>query len=383
MIKLATLFSGIGAIEQALIRMNKEYEIVFACDNGEIDIDIDVEKVKNDILQIKEPKQKKAYVDDLYQKSTRKQNYVKQSYLANYKIDEDHFHYDIRFLDATSYRDKVDLLVGGSPCQSFSSIGFQGGLDDTRGTLFYDYARIIQEVRPKVFIYENVRGLITHDKGNTWKKIKHTFENILGYKISEPQVLNAADFGIPQQRRRLFVIGIRDDIVANPFKYPTPIGVENLKYTMQDFLEDNCRYDEENPNFTFDKDGQLIIKKVKGKANDKFTLTPKVRDYVLKEGTKNFKTSTKTDLSIARTLLKTMTQHHHAGVDNYITIGYDENGKKKLRGLSDRECLRLMGFPDSFKIVVSSQQMLKQAGNSIVVDVMMAILNSVFDTGVL
>lgn len=381
MIKLATLFSGIGSIEQALIRMNKKYEIVFACDNGEIDIEIDVDKVKSDLLNIDEPKQKKEYIDNLYQKSTRKQNYVKQSYLANYKIDEDHFHYDIRFLDATPYRDKVDLLVGGSPCQSFSSVGFQGGLEDTRGTLFYDYARIIQEVRPKVFIYENVRGLITHDKGNTWKKIKHTFENILGYKISGPQVLNAADYGIPQQRRRLFVIGIREDIVAKPFEYPIPIGIENLKYTMQDFLEDNCKYDAEHNNFTFSQDGCLIIKEVKGKANDKFNLTPKVRDYVLKEGTKNFKTSTKTDLPIARTLLKTMTQHHRAGVDNYITIGYDKDGRKMLRSLSDRECLRLMGFPDSFKIVVSSQQMLKQAGNSIVVDVMMAILNSIFDTG--
>lgn len=381
MIKLATLFSGIGAIEQALIRMHKEYEIVFACDNGEIDIEIDVNEVKKDLSNIDEPKQKKEYIDSLYQSSTRKQNYVKQSYLANYKIDEDHFHYDIRFLDATPYRDKVDLLVGGSPCQSFSSVGFQGGLEDTRGTLFYDYARIIQEVRPKVFIYENVRGLITHDKGNTWKKIKHTFENILGYKISGPQVLNAADYGIPQQRRRLFVIGIREDIVAKPFEYPIPIGMENLKYTMQDFLEDNCKYDEENHNFTFDRNGHLIIRKVKGKANEKFNLTPKVRDYVLKEGTKNFKTSTKTDLPIARTLLKTMTQHHRAGVDNYITIGYDEDGQKMLRGLSDRECLRLMGFPDSFKIVVSSQQMLRQAGNSIVVDVMMAILNSIFDTG--
>ena len=381
MIKLATLFSGIGAVEQALIRMNKEYEIVFACDNGEIDIEIDAEKVKADLLDIEDSKQKKLYVDNLYQKATRKQNYVKQSYLANYEIDEDHFHYDIRFLDATPYRDKVDLLVGGSPCQSFSSVGFQGGLDDTRGTLFYDYARVIQEVRPKVFIYENVRGLMTHDKGNTWKKIKYTFENILGYKISGPQVLNAADYGIPQQRRRLFVIGIREDIVAKSFEYPIPIGVDNLQYTMQDFLEDNCKYDEKCPNFTFDKDGRLLIKNIKGKANDKFTLTPKVRDYVLKEGTKNFKTSTKTDLPIARTLLKTMTQHHRAGVDNYITIGYDENGEKMLRGLSDRECLRLMGFPDSFKIVVSSQQMLRQAGNSIVVDVMMAILNSIFDTG--
>ena len=98
-------------------------------------------------------------------------------------------------------------------------------------------------------------------------------------------------------------------------------------------------------------------------------------------GTKNFKTSTQTDLKVARTLLKTMTQHHRAGVDNYITVGSDENGKI-LRSLSARECLRLMGYPDSFEIVVSKMQMLKQAGNSIVVDVMMAVVDSIIKTNV-
>lgn len=381
MIKLATLFSGIGAVEQALIRMNKEYEIVFACDNGEIEVEFDVEKVKEELLRIDNYKKKKLYVDELYKNASRKQNYVKQSYLANYNINEDHFHLDIRFLDARVYQDQVDLLVGGSPCQSFSSVGFKGGLEDTRGTLFYDYARVIKEVRPKVFIYENVRGLTTHDNGKTWEKIKQVFKETLGYRITEPQVLNAADYGIPQQRRRLFVIGIREDIDSLNFEYPIPIGIENLKYTMQDFLENNCKYDEKDFNFYFDDQGELLIRKIAGKPDDKFILTPKVRDYVLKEGTKGFKTSTKTDLPIARTLLKTMTQHHRAGVDNYITIGHDKEGNKILRGLSDRECLRLMGFPDSFKIVVSSQQMLRQAGNSIVVDVMMAILKSIFETG--
>ena len=113
-----------------------------------------------------------------------------------------------------------------------------------------------------------------------------------------------------------------------------------------------------------------------------FVLTPKVRDYVLSSGTKNFKTSTKTDMPIARTLLKTMTQHHRAGVDNYITIGMDSDGKKILRALTDRECLRLMGFSDSFKMVVSPMQVYRQAGNSIVVDVMMAVVNQLIQTGV-
>ena len=195
-------------------------------------------------------------------------------------------------------------------------------------------------------------------------------------------MLNAADYGIPQNRRRLFVIGIRKDLTAKEFVYPKEIGIENLKFYMQDILEDNCKYEENGKNFTYSKkNGNIILKKVPGEVDKKYTLTPKVRDYVLKSGTKGFKTSTQIDMKIARTLLRTMTQHHRAGVDNYITIS--ENDKEKvIRSLTERECLRLMGFPDSFKIVVSTQQMMKQAGNSIVVDVMMAVLREIYETGV-
>ena len=382
MIKLATLFSGIGAVEQALNRMRVPYEIIFACDNGEIEINIDEQDVKVKVFSMKTKEEKKDFIDELYASKTKKQNYVKKSYLANYDINEDDFHLDVRFLDGRNYEGQVDLLVGGSPCQSFSSVGFQGGLEDARGTLFYEYARIIKEVKPKVFIYENVRGLTTHDNGKTWAKIKDIFMNTLHYRITEPQVLNASDFGIPQTRRRLFVVGIREDIDVNEFVYPKPLGVENLKYTMQDFLEDNCAFDVTKVNFSFDINGDIVLRKEKGQPDPKHILTPKVRDYVLTAGTKNFRTSTSTDLKIARTLLKTMTQHHRAGVDNYITVGYDDEGKKIVRGLTERECLRLMGFPDTFKIVVSTQQMLKQAGNSIVVDVMMAVLKSILNTGV-
>lgn len=382
MLRLGTLFSGIGAVEQALIRMNVKHKIVFACDNGDIDIDIELEKEKKKIFNMNSKIDKKSYVDNLYSSKSRKQNYVKQSYIANYKIKEEDFHLDIRLLDGRDYKNKIDLLVGGSPCQSFSSVGFRGGLEDVRGTLFYEYARIIQEVQPKVFIYENVRGLTTHDNGKTWEKMKKVFVDTLHYNISEPQVLNAADYGIPQNRRRLFVIGIRKDLSAKEFVYPKEIGIENLKFYMQDILEDNCKYEENGKNFTYSrKNGNIILKRVPGKVDEKYTLTPKVRDYVLKSGTKGFKTSTQTDMKIARTLLRTMTQHHRAGVDNYITIS--ENDKEKvIRSLTERECLRLMGFPDSFKIVVSTQQMMKQAGNSIVVDVMMAILKEIYKTGV-
>ena len=151
------------------------------------------------------------------------ENLEEETICCEIKISEDDFHLDINLLDGTDYRDKVDLLVGGSPCQSFSTVGFKGGLEDARGTLFYEYARIVKEVNPKVFIYENVRGLTTHDKGNTWNIIKGIFKS-LNYKITEPQILNAADYGIPQNRRRVFVVGIRNDLkIKKQFEYTKPI----------------------------------------------------------------------------------------------------------------------------------------------------------------
>ena len=376
-LKLATLFSGIGAIEQALIRNNTPYEIVFACDNGDVEIKYNHEEEFAKIQAMDSKLDKKKYVDDLYESKSRKQNYVKKSYLANYgdNISEDDFHLDVNLLDGTDYKDQVDLLVGGSPCQSFSAVGFRGGLEDARGTLFYEYARIVKEVNPKVFIYENVRGLTTHDHGNTWEIIRGIFKS-LNYRITEPQILNAADYGIPQNRRRIFVIGIRNDIeIKNEFKYPMPV---ELKYSMKQFLESRC----EDGNFTYNNDGEISIIESDfdpDRVDDKYVLSDLVRKYVLTPGTKTFKTSIKYDLDIARTVLSTMGNRHRAGVDNYMT---DKGGEDKLRMLTEREALRLMGFPDSFKIVVSRAQMYKQAGNSIVVDVMLAVVREIINTGV-
>lgn len=408
--RLATVFSGIGAIEQALRRLNVPYEIVFACDNGDVELSLlegeelreyarlrklrskkilknpdeeaklenlgiheneIAEALREEIRDLPSKEEKKLFVDNLYKRHSRQTNFVKKAYLANYVVKEDDFHLDIRFLDGRDYKD-IDLLVGGSPCQAFSAVGAQYGLNDTRGTLFYEFARIIDETQPKVFIYENVRGLLTHDNGHTWEVMHSVFKS-LNYKIAEPQVLNASDYGIPQSRRRLFVVGIREDIECDDFKYPEP---KELKYTMQDFLEDNCA----DGHFTYDKNtGELIVGKVKGKPDSKFTLTPAVQKYVLAGGTANYKTSTQTDLPIARTLMKMMTQHHRAGVDNYVTVRKEP---LILRQLSDREALRLMGYPDEFKIAVSSMQTLRQAGNSIVVDVMMEVIKQIIKTRV-
>lgn len=363
-IKLATMFSGIGAIEFALKRLNLNYKIIFASDNDK---------------------------------------FVKQSYFANYKIDEASWYDDVQKIDGKKYQNKIDLLVGGSPCQSFSMVGKRRGFNDTRGTLFYEFARVIKESKPKVFIYENVKGLLSHDKGETFETIKATFDE-LGYSYFY-KVLNSKDYGIPQHRERIFVIGFKNK--NEKFDFPKAI---KLKNSMQDFLEDYTdskyylkekgikfvtssknrqkRYTQINgeialcqkANQQFNWHGDFIFENQQScdfnefifnveEVEEKYYLSDKIKNYVLSTGTKNFKTCTKTDLEIARPLLQSMHKMHRAGVDNYVT-----HNKGRIRKLTPKECLRLMGFTDDFKQVVSDTQLYRQAGNSIVVDVLIALL---------
>ena len=277
------------------------------------------------------------------------------------------------------------------------------GLSDTRGTLFYEYARLVSEIRPKCFIYENVRAVLSNDNGKTWKTMSKVFSD-LGY-IWNYQVLNAKDYGIPQNRERLFVVGFRKDLQLNgTFVFPRPI---KLSRTMQDFLLDNVpgkyylpekgvdfvldqgnltkRYTQvngtvqlcqkKNQQFNWHGDFVFVDEKTAEELGlpdmEKYYLSEKVRQYVLASGTKTFYSKPKTDLPIARPLLTSMHKMHRAGIDNYIT----RDGR--IRKLAPRECLRLMGFSDSFRIVVPDTPMYQQAGNAIVVDVLVAILNSI------
>ena len=345
---------------------------------------------------------RKELVDSLYD-GLEERNKVKLSYMANYDLQEKDFHWNVAFLDGKQYCEQVDLFVGGSPCQSFSLVGKQRGLEDTRGTLFYEYARLIDEIKPKVFIYENVRAVTSHDGGKTWKKMQEVF-NELGYNFSF-DVLNAKNYGIPQNRERLFVVGFRKDLkLDKPFRFPEPVP---LKLKMKDFLIDNApggyflpskgvafvtmeknlmkRYTQidgtvqlcQKKNQQFNWHGDFVFQsEEEAKKNnipelEKYFLSEKVRKYVLATGTKNFYSKPKTDLDVARPLLTTMHKMHRAGVDNYVTTD------GRLRKLTPRECLRLMGFSDDFKIVVSDTSMYQQAGNSIVVDVLIHIMEEI------
>ena len=360
MINIATVFSGIGSVEWALKRLGIEHNIVFACDNGEIELEgLNEEEEKEKIRAMDTKEEQQEYVRSLYAKS-KKTNFVKKSYLSNYNLKEEDFLYDVRFIDGTKYRNEVDLFVGGSPCQSFSIMGYQKGLEDTRGTLFYEYARLVSEIRPRVFIYENVQGMLKHDNGNTWKVISNTFDS-LGYKINY-KLLDSKDYNIPQTRRRIFVIGFREDI--NTFEFPKEL---DLEYTMQDFLETNVTFG----NYTANEKG-INLKYSTGEIDQKYFLSDKVLAHVMSTGTKGYYTKPEIDLKIARPLLSSMHKMHRAGVDNYVTC---TNGR--IRRLTPRECLRLMGYDDTFKQVVSDTQMYKQAGNSIVVDVMAKVIEQI------
>ena len=356
-LKVGTLFSGIGAFEHALDRLSIKHRIVFACDND---------------------------------------SYVKKSYFENYKIQEENWYDNVLQLDASKYNhENIDIVVGGSPCQSFSFVGKQKGLEDDRGNLIFEFIRVIKECNPKMFIFENVKGLTTHESGKTFDYVLSKFKE-LNYNITY-NILKATDYGIPQSRQRLFLIGINKNNSNITINFPPPKLELTLK--MQDLLEDNVDtqyYLQQKGQEFAVKDSNLSKKytQINGeialcqKKNqqfnwhgdfvfeyrdipDKYYLSDSVRDYVLKSGTKGFNMKPEIDLQIARPILSSVHKMHRAGVDNYVT----KYGK--LRKLTPRECLRLMGFSDNFKIIVSDTRMYQQAGNSIVVNVLMEIIKNI------
>lgn len=346
-IRIGTSFSGIGAIEHAFQRLGLNSQIQFA---GDIDSD------------------------------------CKKAYMANYKLLEERWHDDIHDFDAKPFKDKVDLFVGGAPCQAFSIRGKRGGFEDTRGTLFSEFARIVIECRPKVFIFENVKGMLNHDNGRTWKTIRKTFEEDCGYQIYY-QVLNSKEYGIPQSRDRIFCIGFKTEC---DFKYPKPIP---LTKSMYDFLEScvDTKY------FLKQKGAFFVTRTINHiksytQVNGDIALCQKRNqqfnwhgDFIYHPIGKSEKIDA-TDNHVFHTSDFEEQYYLTDNVKKYALTkdcegGYNMSESNEIiphlgryRKLSPRECLNLMGFDDSFKIVVSDAACYKQAGNSIVVNVLMAIL---------
>lgn len=369
-LKIGTLFSGIGAFEQALEILSIPHDIQFACDNGGLELETIINKEELEQLNLLNDSDKLKYVENIYKKY-KKKIYTEQSYLANYDLDEESFYHDVRFI-GSHINKEIDILVGGSPCQSFSIVGKRGGFEDTRGTLFFEFARCVKEFQPKVFIYENVRGLLNHDKGKTFETVLNTFED-LGYKYYY-QIMNAKDYGIPQSRSRIFIIGFKNHNID--FHFPEK---KKLTTTMANYLEEDylslSQKSYKNMNFLRIKNKSPGY--LPGKSLDKYCLSEKMIQYIMKEKSGNATLKPTINDLVAKTLVATMHKMHKASFDNYVNTT-----NNRIRRLTPREALRLMGFCDSFKQIVSDVQMYKQAGNSIVVDVLMVIIEEIIKTGV-
>lgn len=257
-----------------------------------------------------------------------------KTYVANFG---EHPAGDITKIDEKSIPD-FDILLGGFPCQAFSIIGKKEGFaNETCGTLFFDIERILKEKRPPAFMLENVKNLTAHDGGNTFKIIKDHLEK-LNYHVYS-KVLNALDYGVPQKRERIIIVGFLDDV---KFTFPEPIP-NSKRATLSDILEQN--------------------------VGSKYYVNDKIRNSRLERlKDKNFPKPYISHENMAGSI----TPHPYssalrAGASaNYILIN-DE------RRPTEREMLRIQGFPDSYKIVVSYGKVKKQCGNSVAVPVIKAV----------
>jgi DNA (cytosine-5)-methyltransferase 1 len=252
-----------------------------------------------------------------------------------------------------------DILCGGFPCQAFSVSGKQKGFDDIRGTLFFDIARIVEYHKPKIIFLENVKNLAKHDNGRTFKVIEETLKK-LSYNTYY-KILNASDFGLPQNRERIFIVCFRSDLEIKSFDFPTPL---NKKVALIDFLEElpEAKVIKRN-DVKLNKEGSLPKDK---EGNIIFPNRPIQIGYVNKGGQGERIYSI---YGHACTL-----SAYGGGVGSKTGIYKVGN---VLRKLSPRECARIQGFPDNFVIDETKSQAYKQFGNSVAVNVLKEIITKI------
>ncbi len=243
--------------------------------------------------------------------------------------------------------DDFDVLTAGFPCQPFSSIGKREGFNHpTQGTLFYDVWRILKEKRkdktPKAFLLENVPGLVNHDKGRTFKTILEALDEI-GYKVF-PKILDGANFGVPQHRKRIYLVGFRKDLFGDDVKFEFPDGNGKVAF-IGDILEDN----------------------VTG-----YTISKHLQEVYLFKVDDGRPTTVNKD---SKFQIKTLVSTYHK--IQRLTGTFVEGGETGLRLFTANECKAIMGFPPDFKIPVSRTQMYHQMGNSVVVPAVTAIAEEI------
>jgi DNA (cytosine-5)-methyltransferase 1 len=340
MIETGSDFSGVGAFDQALIRLGIKYKTVFACDMDK---------------------------------------YARQTYIENYGMPE---YYPENVYNREIPKKPLDIYMPSPPCQSFSLAGKRKGEDSVNGVLFYNSHEFIIKNNPRYFIFENVKGLLSDANGRTFQiwvdmlggksvngnHVIFPREDAAPYHIYH-KVLNAKHFGVPQNRERIFIIGIRDD-QDNNFSFPKPFPLEKR-------LKDVLESDVDEKYYLSDKMIEGLVDTNHLNANrinntlrcgGGSSVSKKHSFDVVKVGHINQDTQASQVYSEDGTS-PTLSAGTHSYAQGYVKVS------TKIRRLTPRESFRLMDFPDSFNWTVSDTQAYKQAGNSIVVNVLAQIIN--------
>lgn len=248
--------------------------------------------------------------------------------------------------------DNIDVLCAGFPCQAFSIAGRRGGFEDTRGTLFFEVAEIIRRKKPKAIFLENVKGLTNHGQGKTLATILNVLRNDLGYFVPEPQILNAKNFGVPQNRERIFIVGFRNDLGITDFDYPTP---SNKKTSFIDIRE------EKTVPSKYYLSNQYLNTLIKHKERHESKGNGFGYEIIKDDGIAN------------AIVCGGMGRERNLIIDHRIedytptTNIKGEINRQGIRKMTPREWARLQGYPDTFIIPVADASAYKQFGNSVAV----------------
>lgn len=280
---------------------------------------------------------------------------------------------DIQNVDFSEYKNQVDIVTGGFPCQAFSSAGKKLGFEDTRGTLFFDFARCINEVQPKIFIGENVKGLFTHDKGKTLEVIKQSIKDI-GYTLIEPRILKAMYYKVPQKRERLILVGVRNDLIKHIDKFKFPEKFHKV-LTVSDAFKKGILYGKNVPKsegVEYPQRKKEIMEKVPEGGYWKDLSDELQREYMAgsyflgggKTGLARRLSMKTPSLTIVCSPAMKQTERCHP---------------KETRPLTIRESARIQTFPDDWKFLGAKGQQYKQIGNAVPVNLGYALGLSLVD----
>lgn len=258
--------------------------------------------------------------------------------------------------------DGFDVLCAGFPCQAFSIAGKRGGFEDTRGTLFFDVAEIIKRKQPKAIFLENVKGLFNHDKGKTLKTILNVLREDLGYFVPDPQVLNAKDFGVPQNRERIFIVGFRADLGIDSFEYPEP--------TKQNATFEDVK--EENPvSVKYYLSNTYLNTLVNHKKRHESKGNGFGYEIIADDGISN--------AVVCGGMGRERNLVYDDRIEDFTPVTHikGEVNRQGIRKMTPREWARLQGFPDNFIIPVADASAYKQFGNSVAVPAIKATANEI------